>query len=347
MRTKFEIFLKENGKSNKTIKAYIDNYLQTKVLFINSKSLWDTVVDLMQNGFSVHALSLCDIKIQYLVEKISNFDETIEKEKKLKGSYQSYKTAIQWLKRFIDVYFTLLNYNAPSFVPIHNLNVIVPQKMLKIDGMEIFLSREMRTTIKNAIESIIFLSPEIIISQHDVIVDQFSNNSKNKKIPVRDSSNVHNGCYQIKSNTYYVFTGHDGNKPVRDIIKNHTGYIVADGKRSFLYHYVISHVWSNARDPRYFTSMWNIALVPTWLNPVMDKESTQGSIATIIKETVRAICKKLYFKSIGSKGFHEIEIDKSPAVSKRIKRDEYNILILNPRMKGEDYGRFSRRPVTV
>ena len=169
----------------------------------------------------------------------------------------------------------------------------------------------------------------------------------NNQIPVRNSSRVKNGYYSINSNSYRVFTNHDGNKPVRDIIKDHTGYIVAQGIESSLHHYVISHIWSNATDPRYFTSMWNIALIPTWLNPVMDKKTTQGPLATRMKDTIKAICKKLYFSNIGSKGFSDIDIDKRPSVSKKIKGGEYNILILNPKLDNEDFGRFTRLPLTV
>ena len=91
----------------------------------------------------------------------------------------------------------------------------------------------------------------------------------------------------------------DGNAEVRRIINAKTGYTISQGKKSIFQNYFISHIWGRAYDPRYFTSLWNLAIVPAWANSLMDKiadkESDElGLLATKLKSTVETVCWYLY-----------------------------------------------------
>lgn len=323
-------------------------YIGRPDFYVSGMSFWDLIESLMKNGFSVHALSLCNKQIENLELQISK-KATIDPSR---GSDQSYKTAFVWLRRFLEYYFTLNDFMHHPIILPNNID-------LKIDGMELFLNRDSEITLKKAIESIIFFSPGIVKESHKELKKKFEQYSDDT-MPIRSDENIiparktkrkdinkNNGIYLIDGLRYNVFINHDGNKPVRDIIKNNTGYVVANGENSNLYHYVISHIWGEAIDPRYFTSMWNIALLPTWLNPVMDKKTTQGPLATAIKETVRAICDKLYFNKKCIFQFSDINLARPAYLKDEKKNGQYDVLILDRIKEGETYGRFYRETIKI
>lgn len=103
------------------------------------------------------------------------------------------------------------------------------------------------------------------------------------------------GVYEIGDKTFRVDIDIDGNRSVREKIKKMTGVTVSEGKDSILQNTIISHVWSRAYDPRYFTSLWNIVLVPAWANSLMDKEDAlSGTLASKMRATYMQICSELY-----------------------------------------------------
>lgn len=87
----------------------------------------------------------------------------------------------------------------------------------------------------------------------------------------------------------------DENFQVRKLIREYTGYELV-GYTPTLKNYIISHIWGNATDPRYYTNFWNIVLVPAWANFLLDKKGNapRGSFASILKATFMDICSKLY-----------------------------------------------------
>lgn len=110
------------------------------------------------------------------------------------------------------------------------------------------------------------------------------------------------GVYTIKDSTtqnrefkFRVHIDIDGNRFVRNLINNKTGIIVSQGKSSILQNTIISHVWGRAYDPRYFTSLWNIVLIPAWANSLMDKEDSPAeTLASKMRATYMKICSELY-----------------------------------------------------
>lgn len=103
------------------------------------------------------------------------------------------------------------------------------------------------------------------------------------------------GIYLIDGKTFRVDIDIDGNRSVREMIKQWTGVTVSGGKDSLLQNTIISHVWGQACDPRYFTSLWNIVLIPAWANSLMDKEDAPaGTLASKMRATYMQICTQLY-----------------------------------------------------
>lgn len=99
-----------------------------------------------------------------------------------------------------------------------------------------------------------------------------------------------------------------GNNDVKKIIKEKTLYTF--GKNSILVNYKISHVWGEAQNPRYFTNLWNIALVPAWANDLLDKETAHsGTIESKMINTYRALCMKRYSKILTDDNLRKIGLD--------------------------------------
>lgn len=58
--------------------------------------------------------------------------------------------------------------------------------------------------------------------------------------------------------------------------------------------YIFSHIWARTYDPFYFSSLWNVAIIPAHCNDIMDKGMNTHPIIPVIKELYKAICYKLY-----------------------------------------------------
>jgi hypothetical protein len=108
-----------------------------------------------------------------------------------------------------------------------------------------------------------------------------------------------------KKLTINIVRDPDGNKFVRDLIANTTGYKISTGDNSNFQYYIISHIWGDAFDPRNFTSFWNLSIVPAWANFILDKGNSNGLLAKQLINTFKAVCfkhyamKKMNWKSIG------------------------------------------------
>ena len=85
-----------------------------------------------------------------------------------------------------------------------------------------------------------------------------------------------------------------GNQAVVVAIQKATGYTISTNNSDFI-NYTLSHVWSNTtHNPYYFSSLWNIVIIPTYLNYIMDKPEVQDPINGKIQNLIKAICIELY-----------------------------------------------------
>lgn len=92
-----------------------------------------------------------------------------------------------------------------------------------------------------------------------------------------------------------IIIDYDGNDFVRDAIHRYTGvWVCKNNKMNMLRNYKISHIWGRTYDPFYFSSLWNVVIIPAHCNDIMDKDSTLHPIVAIIQNLFRAICYLLY-----------------------------------------------------
>ena len=92
-----------------------------------------------------------------------------------------------------------------------------------------------------------------------------------------------------------IIIDYDGNDFVRTAIRRYTGVWVCENNRvNMLRSYVISHIWPNTADPFYFSSLWNVVIIPAHCNDIMDKDPKSHHLVAAIQNLFRAICYLLY-----------------------------------------------------
>jgi hypothetical protein len=149
-----------------------------------------------------------------------------------------------------------------------------------------------------------------------------------------------------KKLTINIVRDPDGNKFVRDLIANTTGYKISTGDNSNFQYYIISHIWGDAFDPRNFTSFWNLSIVPAWANFILDKGNSNGLLAKQLINTFKAVCfkhyamKKMNWKSIG-KNVNQMMPNRQFVV-----HGSYTINVIDNKKNGA-FGRIKTVSITV
>ena len=138
-----------------------------------------------------------------------------------------------------------------------------------------------------------------------------------------------------------------GNKAVQDLIEQNTGYTVSGGYNSIFLYYTISHIWANATDPRYFTNIWNIAIVTTWANFLLDKNGSKDELTKKVINTFNAICIKHYDMQAMNLALIDIDINKLMPKTRFVVHGTYTINVIHNKRKGQDYGKITQVDITI
>ena len=146
--------------------------------------------------------------------------------------------------------------------------------------------------------------------------------------------------------------GGNGNTRVCQLIKRCTGYALGKkaDERDFK-NCIISHIWGNAIDPRYFTNLWNIAIVPAWANHLLDKDET-GTLGSKLKATIQKIITVLYtFDSYDWESikydWESIKMDVPTCNEEEVLHGNYHINTIDGIADKETLGRISRVSIPV
>ncbi len=266
--------------------AKFGHYLQIIADFLNDKNRND--------GDSLYALSICDRMLQEIeIELVSSAPRLSKKD------LENGRSALRLLLEFLRYRIILCS----SGSVLDNVRKMLSKSNLhKIDGMDSLIAHfGVNNFVRMAIESSYFFDIEIKMDRNDKLIGLFKN--ENEKIPARATTKGEINPDYNQSGGYYCENGTplfpididpDGNKFVRQLINSYTGYTIGQGKGSIFQNYIISHIWGRAYDPRFFTSFWNIVLIPAWANSLMDKVAPQGSVASKLKATFMAICWRYY-----------------------------------------------------
>lgn len=157
---------------------------------------------------------------------------------------------------------------------------------------------------------------------YDAENKQLNEENTSSKTKILDYQKTENVFYKL-SEQYFVNVkiDNDGNAWVRSLINQVCGYWVSKGKDSTIKNATISHIWGNASNPLYFTSLWNLVIVPTFCNFILDKNEIKSEnndeiednkyldIINKVNNAFKAICWKMY--DIENKQFNgKIQITK-------------------------------------
>ena len=139
--------------------------------------------------------------------------------------------------------------------------------------------------------------------------------------------------------------GGNGNARVCQLIKDRTGYDLGTttNKKHFR-NFIISHIWGHAIDPRYFTNLWNIVIVPAWANHLLDKDE-KGTLASTFKATIQKIITELYdFNNIN---WASIQMTPPSYNNKEVISGRYQINIIDHKSGYAPLGKIWKKPVSI
>ena len=139
--------------------------------------------------------------------------------------------------------------------------------------------------------------------------------------------------------------GGNGNARVCQLIKDRTGYDLGTttNKKHFR-NFIISHIWGHAIDPRYFTNLWNIVIVPAWANHLLDKDE-EGTLASTFKATIQKIITELYdFNNID---WSSIQMTPPSYNNKEVISGRYQINIIDHKSGNAPLGKIWKKSVSI
>lgn len=132
------------------------------------------------------------------------------------------------------------------------------------------------------------------------------------------------------------------------LIKDRTGYALgATSDKKHFRNFIISHIWGHAIDPRYFTNLWNIAIVPAWANHLLDKDE-EGTLASAFKATIQKIITVLYkLDNYDNYDWKSIEMDEPTCKEEEVLHGNYQINTIKGIADKETLGTISRVSIPV
>ena len=139
--------------------------------------------------------------------------------------------------------------------------------------------------------------------------------------------------------------GGNGNARVCQLIKDRTGYdLGATTNKKHFRNFIISHIWGHAIDPRYFTNLWNIVIVPAWANHLLDKDE-EGTLASTFKATIQKIITELY--DFDNLDWPSIQMTPPSYNNKEVISGRYQINIIEQKSANAPLGKISKVSISV
>ena len=139
--------------------------------------------------------------------------------------------------------------------------------------------------------------------------------------------------------------GGNGNARVCQLINDRTGYALgATSDKKHFRNFIISHIWGHAIDPRYFTNLWNIVIVPAWANHLLDKDE-EGTLASTFKATIQKIITELYdFNNID---WASIQMTSPSYNNEEVISGRYQINIIDHKSVDAPLDKIWKKPVSI
>ena len=221
----------------------------------------------------------------------------------------------------------------------------------QIDGMSILtdLFPEIKKFIEFVLSGCYFFSQNDVKERHKAILNQIINKTA---VPARRSTDIrlYHNRKDIKRGTKNVIYNDgisgdilinidgNGNAAVDKLISTKTRrYLKGNKSRNpdFI-NLTISHIWGRAFDPRFFTNLWNIVLVPSFANDILDKPaSNDGSyyLGAVLLNTLKCILYKYY--RLDLLNWKDLNLDAPSHISDKVISGIYRINVFETIVKDE------------
>jgi|GEM_PF-2900504 len=199
--------------------------------------------------------------------------------------------------------------------------------------------------LKAFLESTLFIPPEIVQQRNQEMIEAYKTGCKfsiryspshHEALGVRNKAEAialtrGNEAHLPAYPSFNIKIDNDGNHENRRSIKRYLGQTISTGKHSTVKNYIISHVWGLASHPLFFSSLWNIVLIPAHFNYLMDKDPESHPVVKTVKESIQRKCISMYrFYEQLAPAIPEIEEFRSLFFVKHSQEDEpqYSIAFL-------------------
>lgn len=352
LRGDYENWLKDNEFTTNSRGCYIMNDK------INNFLYYDVIASFLYYNERTYAYSVLEKWFQE-INRGKNVDN--------RRSYlQKYKQFIQSIDDFSELKDNKKLISSSDLKSVRNMfkkNDLA--KLAKIDGMDSLIKKMgEKEIVKLAIESSFFFAEKIAEDRFGKMKEELK---KATALPARksnkndDSKTKNEGCHKEEQSEKYYHNENDnwsckikidgnGNAKVCQIINEYTGYNLAYKleNKPFV-NFIISHIWGRAIDPRYFTSFWNIVLVPAWVNHLLDKEvDDKDSFTDKLKTTFKKIC-ILHNDLNNSKWkWSEIGMEQPPSCENNYFKNKYTIQVIGEnKEEGALVGSISTKTINI
>lgn len=235
-----------------------------------------------------------------------------------------------------------------NFANKDSTNQLAMEKDNYIDGLvplieELGVDKFVRLVMSNCY----FFSKDLVRNRHDKIVNKYISQ---EAIPGRYStSRKHYGKKISRKKQEVLFRDKtcgeilteidgNGNSTIDSLLWELTGYsLKRNGKRQRDFvNYTISHIWGNAIHPFFFSNLWNIVLVPSFANNILDKPSSNNgeyNLGSKLLNTLKAIIYE--YNHLSSLSWDEINLKCPGYNSVDVVSGKYEINVLLPRIDEE------------
>ena len=199
--------------------------------------------------------------------------------------------------------------------------------------------------IQHVLANTFFFTKEMAKNRFDVVKNMISNA---QPVPARksmDNKVQNNDIFTDGTVQINIEIDSDGNKAVRDLVKEETGYTTSSGEDCLFTNFIISHIWGNAFDPRYFTNFWNLAIVPAWANPLLDKTNSSDMLTRQLINTFKAICWRHY--CMDKLKWNNIHMNCPDYEPENVVTGTYKINVIDEKRNGKPFGQIKVQELTI
>lgn len=224
-----------------------------------------------------------------------------------------------------------------------NANICKSPHAETYDGMQIFFDKfnTVDDFVKFVISGCVFFQKSDVINRFDEMSYRIEHN---EPLSARLSTKRDYYGKKLKRATQIVIFKDEnkeeintiidgnGNANIDKLIRDITGYCLKSSKsrKADMVNLKISHIWGKAYHPSFFSSLWNIVLVPIFANDLLDKPSASNGdyfYGAVLLNTIKALIFQLY--NLNSLDWDKLKINRPSYDEEKVVHGTYSFKVFN------------------